>query len=299
MNWKQTLRTSAVLIALGNLPWPAVAAQRYSAKGIVLKVDRTNRSLVVSCDEIPGYMAAMAMPFSVRHAQELEGLATGASIEFTLIVDRTSSRIEDIHVRPYENTEQDPLSARRLKIVAAIAGPPSVLEVTTGDRVPDFALIDQNRQRVSLSQFSGKVVAVTFVYTNCALPNFCYRLSTNFSRLQKRFANRMGRDLILLTITFDPAHDTPEVMEKYGKIWNADSKGWRLLSGSKPDVDKVCNMFGISFWPDEGLMTHSLHTLLIDRNGVLTANLEGNKFSADELGDLVQTVLDRPRDGSN
>jgi len=298
MNWTRTLRTAIALIAFSNLVWPALATQRYPAKGIVLKVDRTNRSLVVSCDEIPGYMAAMAMPFSVRNAKELEGLAAGAAIEFTLIVDRTSSHLEEIHVRTYQNTEQDPLSARRLKIVAAIAGPPPAPEVKTGDRVPDFALVDQNRQRVSLSQLSGKVVAVTFVYTNCALPNFCYRLSTNFGRLQKRFAARMGRDLILLTITFDPVHDTPEVMEKYGKVWNADPQGWRLLSGPKPDVDKVCNMFGISFWQDEGLMTHSLHTFLIDRNGVLTANLEGNKFSADQLGDLVQTVLDRPRDGS-
>jgi hypothetical protein len=54
------------------------------------------------------------------------------------------------------------------------------------------------------------------------------------------------------------------------------------------------NMFGISFWPDEGLMTHSLHTLLIEGNGVLTANLEGNKFTADQPGDLVKTVIDRP-----
>src|ERR1700728_2069026 len=132
MDWNRTLRTAAVLIAFVNLPWPALAAQKYSAKGIVLKVDQTKRSLVVSCDEIPGYMAAMAMPFSVRNSKELEGLAAGAPIEFTLIVDGTSSHIEDIQVRPYENTEQDPLGARRLKILASIAGPP-VPEVKTGD----------------------------------------------------------------------------------------------------------------------------------------------------------------------
>ena len=132
MDWNRILRTAAVLIALVNLPWPALAAQGYSAKGIVLKVDLANRSLVASCDEIPGYMAAMAMPFSVRNAQELKGLAAGAAIEFTLVVDRTSSHIEDIHVRPYENTEQDPLGARRLKILAAIAGPPPAPEIKTG-----------------------------------------------------------------------------------------------------------------------------------------------------------------------
>jgi protein SCO1/2 len=295
MDWKRIVGSAAFLIALCNLSSSALAAKSYAARGIVLKVDQPHRSLVVSCDAIPGYMAAMAMPFTVRDAKELEGLTAGAAIEFNLVVDQTSSRIEEIRARPYENTEQDPLSARRLKLVAGFAGPPPAPEVQTGDRVPDFTLIDQNRQRVSLSQFKGQVVAVTFIYTNCALPDFCYRLSTNFSRLQKRFTGRMGRDLILLTITFDPAHDTPEVLKKYGAIWNADAKGWRLLSGPKPDVDKVCGMFGISFWPDEGLMTHSLHTLLIDRNGVLTANLEGNKFTADQLSDLVQTVIDRPR----
>src|SRR5205823_2904958 len=93
----------------------------------------------------------------------------------------------------------------------------------------------------------------------------------------------------------DPVHDTPEVMKAYGKTWNADPRGWRFLSGPKADVDKVCNIFGISFWPDEGLMTHSLHTFLIGRDGVLTANLEGNKFSADQLGDLVGSILRGPR----
>jgi len=295
MNWQRIAGSAAFLIALCNLSSFALAAKKYAVRGIVLKVDQPHRSLIVSCDAIPDYMAAMAMPFSVRDAKELEGLTPGAPIEFDLVVNETSSHIEDIHVRPYENTEQDPLSARRLKIVAGLAGPPPTPEVKTGERVPNFTLVDQDRRRVSLSQFNGQVVAVTFIYTNCALPDFCYRLSTNFSRLQKRFSSRMGRDLILLTITFDPAHDTPEVLKKYGAIWNADAKGWRLLSGPKPDVDKVCNMFGISFWPDEGLMTHSLHTLLIDRNGVLTANLEGNRFTANQLGDLVQTVIDRPR----
>jgi protein SCO1 len=152
-------------------------------------------------------------------------VAVGAAIEFTLVADRTSAHIEDIRVRQIENVEQDPLGARRLKIVAGIAGPPPAPEINHGDRVPDFSLIDQSRQRISLSQFKGKVGAVTFIYTNCALPDFCYRLSTNFSRLQKRFASQMGRDLILLTITFDPTHDTPEVMEKYGRIWKADPKG--------------------------------------------------------------------------
>jgi protein SCO1/2 len=52
-------------------------------------------------------------------------------------------------------------------------------------------------------------------------------------------------------------------------------------------------MFGMDFWSNEGLVTHSLHTVIIDRSGRLVANLEGNAFTAKQLGDLLQTVMDR------
>ena len=285
---RRTLLSVAALVIMMNI---ALEAATYQTKGLVLKVDRPGRSVLVSCDAIPGYMAAMAMPFSVRDAKELNGLAPGVQIDFSLVVEKTASWIEKIGVHSYENTEQDPLSAERLKVVAGAAGAPAPPEIKVGDRVPDFTLFDQNRKPVSLSALRGKVVALTFIYTTCALPDFCYRLSTNFSRLQKRFAGQMGRDLVLLTVTFDPVHDTPAVMAQYGKTWQADPKGWRLLSGPETDVGKVCRMFGVSFWPDDGLMIHSLHTLLIDRNGFLAVSLEGNKFSALQLGDLVQTLI--------
>jgi protein SCO1/2 len=57
------------------------------------------------------------------------------------------------------------------------------------------------------------------------------------------------------------------------------------------DVRRVTDMFGMDFFPDEGLMNHSLHTAVIDRRRKLVANIEGNQYSAEQLGDLVQTVL--------
>ena len=56
-------------------------------------------------------------------------------------------------------------------------------------------------------------------------------------------------------------------------------------------MQRVCHLFGVDFFPDEGLMNHSLHTAIIDRAGKMVANIEGNQFTADQLGDLTQTVL--------
>ena len=104
----------------------------------------------------------------------------------------------------------------------------------------------------------------------------------------------MGRDLVLLTVTFDPAHDRPEVLAGYARIWKADSQTWHFLTGPLDEVQRVCAMFGVGFWQDDGMFTHSLHTAVIDRQGRLAADVEGNQFTARQLGDLVESVL-KPR----
>jgi protein SCO1/2 len=240
-------------------------------------------------------MEAMAMTLPVRHAEALKNLKPGMLIDFTLDVRQDASYVEDIRVRKYENTAQEPMAVRQLQILdaatASAAHPAPVLEI--GQGVPNFTLIDQNRANVRLSDFAGKVVAITFIYTRCPLPNFCFRMSNNFGVLDRRFSDRMGKDLVLLSVTFDPEHDTPEVLADYARTWTKDATGWHFLTGPAADVKGLCAEFGVTAWQDEGLMTHSLHTVIIDRRGHIAANLEGNQYSAKQLGDLVQAVLTR------
>ena len=287
-------RALFLVVTLLLVAGPGRAEHTYSASGLVLRVDQANGSLVISCEKIPGYMDAMVMSFPVSKTEKLAEVGVGAMIEFKLVVDGESAHIEGIRVHRYDGAEQDPSSARRLKILAEVMeGSKELPSLKPGKPVPDFSLVDQEGRKVALSEFAGKVVVLTFTYTHCALPSFCFRIANHFRLLQKRFAEHLGRDLIFVSITFDPVHDTPEVMAKYGKTWNADPRSWKLLTGAPPEVEKVCHLFGISFWPDEGLMTHSLHTLVVDRDRSLVADLEGNEYSADQLGDLVQTVLVR------
>jgi protein SCO1/2 len=98
---------------------------------------------------------------------------------------------------------------------------------------------------------------------------------------------------VLLSVSIDPVHDTPEVLAKYAATWKADGRLWHFLTGPEPDVKTVCRRFGVNFWPDEGTLTHSLHTIIIDRQGRLAANFEGNEFTAEQLGDFVSAVLNQ------
>jgi protein SCO1 len=294
---KYLARRVAVLIFVAGSSW---AAQKFSATGLVLNLDQSHKTFTVSCQSIAGYMDAMVMPFEVRDSKALDGLAPGMTVDFTLVIEKESNYAEQLQIRRYESVEQDPLTARRLKLLDQISHPTQsrAKPLTVGKPVPDFTLIDQNRRRVALSQFAGKVVAMNFIYTSCALPNFCFRNSNTFGVLQRRFRQQMGRELVLLTVTFDPQHDQPDALARYAKTWKADPAAWHLLTGPVPDVQVVTGLFGMDYFPDEGLMNHSLHTAIIDRKGKLVANIEGNQFTADQLGDLVETELSRGSRGT-
>jgi protein SCO1/2 len=269
-------------------------AQRFPVTGLVLKTDPAHRTFVASCTAIPGYMDAMVMPISVRDAKVLDALKPSTLVDFTLVVTSDDSYAENVRVHHYQSLEAEPLQVRQLQVLAGLNHPGAPAdELALGAAVPDFTLTDQTGHNIALPQLAGKVVVTSFFYTRCPLPNYCFRLSNNLGRLQRRFADRMGGDLMLLSVTMDPAHDTPDVLAKYAATWKADAKSWHFLTGPEPEVKKVCRRFGVNYWPEEGTLTHSLHIIVIDRQGKLAANFEGNEYTAEQLGDFVETVLGR------
>lgn len=265
--------------------------KRYTVRGMVLRVDVQARTVVVSHEAIDGLMSAMVMPFEVRAASELSGVAPGALVEFTLVIGAQAGYATGIRVLKYQSAEQDPLTARRLALLKKASGR-AVAPLAPGQAVPDFALVDQSGQPIRFAALAaGKVVALNFIYTRCALPQFCLRVSNTFGVLQRRFARQYGRELQLLTITFDPERDTPEALTSYAARFNADPKMWRFLTGKVAEVRHVAGLFGVDAFPDEGLMNHSLRSVVIDRSGRVVANIEGNQYTPEQLGDLILETL--------
>jgi protein SCO1 len=247
-------------------------------EGLVLRVDPARQTLVVSHRDIPGYMQAMVMPFRVKRAAELDGLTPGARVRFQLVAGKRASFARGI-VRV------------RAAIDKEVTLPRPAETVSIGGVVPDFTLTDQLQRTVRLSDFRGKLVAVDFIYTRCPLPDVCPRLSATFATLQRRFQPRMGRNLVLLSVTIDPQYDTPAVLAEYGRIWRADPAGWHFLTGTTEDVLGVANRFGLVYWPEEGMISHTVATALVGRDGSLVAVVEGASFTAAQLGDLIEANL--------
>jgi len=257
-------------------------AHHYTSTGLVLHVDRPGATVTISHDAFPGLMDAMAMPFELRGPARRVGVMPGDRVRLRLSVKSRRSWVDRLQV----------VSAA--PVDAGLQQSPAVpVLVPIGAAIPDFDLTDQSGATVRLSSLKGKVVAVTFIYTRCPLPDYCPRMVENFRAIRSRFAPRMDRDLVLLTVSFDPKYDTPQRLAAYAAANRAGGPGWHFLTGEPAKIERVCNAFGIQYWAEEGLITHSLETAVIDRDGTLAATVEGKDFTPQQLGDLVAAVLDR------
>lgn len=270
------MKTAAWLLCACLLP---ACAERHDARGLVLKVDRATATVTVSHEPIPGYMDAMVMPFAASHPGDLKDVQPGDRIQFRLNVGRGSTIIDRVRL----------LSAAPANASGPTADAPAAVAI--GEPVPNFTLTNQRGVDVSLESLRGKVVVVSFIYTRCPLPDYCPRVMTNLSSLRDRFRDRLDKDLVLLTVTFDPQYDTPEKLHEYAARYGADVPGWHLLTGARPETTRVSALLGVEFYPEEGMITHTLQTAVITRDGRLAARAEGKEFSTRQLADLVDLQL--------
>ncbi|MBI4909630.1 MAG: SCO family protein [Acidobacteria bacterium] len=251
-------------------------------EGLVVEVSPERGTVTVSHREIEGVMPAMAMPLKVRDRAMLRGLRPGMLVEVELVKQGGGQDVRRIRVREADNS----IEADGRKVL--LERPKEAVAV--GQPVAGVPLKDHRGADVRLDQFAGKVVAVQFLYTRCPMPEVCPRLAATFAALQRRFAARMGADLVLLSVTLDPRYDSVEELSRYARIWRA-GQGWRFLTGSEESIRFTAASFGMVYWPEEGVITHTSTIGLIGRDGRLSAVVEGLSFTARQLGDLIEIEL--------
>jgi protein SCO1/2 len=265
------------LSACGGSP----PAKQYELKGQVLAVYDDRQELAIKHEDIVGFMPGMTMSFPVATKAMMEGRAPGELITATLEVQALVGRIVAItHVGTAPLPDDT-------NTVAMIDG---ILQV--GDAVPDVALIDQQNRRRSLSEWTGGPFLLTFIYTRCPLPNFCPAMNRNFASIQRSVAADpalRGR-VQLLSVSFDPEHDTPTVLADFAAKHDSDPAVWTWLTGDRITTDRLAARFGVSVIRNDGSaadVTHNLQTILVDAGGHVSKIYSGTNWTTDAvLADL-------------
>lgn len=249
-------------------------AREYLLKGQILAVRPERSEVVIKHEDIKGFMPGMTMPFKVRDGALLQGKDAGDLVTATLVVGEVEA-----HLRTLDKTGHAPLDA------PAPPPPPDIRQ--PGDTLSDAKLVDQNGAPASLAAYRGHRVALTFIYTRCPLPEFCPLMDRNFAAVQKTLASTPAlADVRLVTVTLDPAFDTPAVLKPYAAQRGADPKIWSFLTGDPEEVNTFGSQLGIyvEHNPQSAIdITHNLRTVIIDPDGRLVKVHNGNSWTASEL----------------
>lgn len=255
----------------------------FDLRGQVVSIDYNKHRIVIDHEEIPNYMMAMTMPFTVKDTTLLYKVEPGDSVLGTLAVSRSESWLETLGVvgkgEPPRVSAEDVMFRRVYK---------------TGDVLPDFSFVNQQGKRIRFSDYRGKVVAITFIYSRCPLPDFCIRMSNYFAQIQKA----LSRDLSLegrwhlITISFDPKFDTPAVLQEYGRSYDADFRTWDFATDSMKTIQKIADGLGLVQQDDEGgMISHNLRTAVLDSEGRLVNLLIGNEWKPRDLEEILRVTI--------
>jgi protein SCO1/2 len=266
------------------------SAKRYPLKGKVVSVDKAAKKAKIDHEPVEGYMPAMTMDFPIRADWVWNELTPGAEIRAELVVDNTADEpywLENIGIIAVFKPGQEP-------------APVDEKFAQIGKEAPDFALTNQDGKKISLKDFRGKALAITFIYARCPLADYCIRMSTNFSDLALQINNNDElRDKIrLLSISFDPENDTPAKLKAYGLGYmgkGATDLGiWQLAVGSDAEVRKIADFFGLRYEVDQNDKTqinHSLRTAVISPDGTVTKIFSGSSWTTAELMRELESMV--------
>ncbi len=234
-------------------------AQVFVVKGIVRGLDADDHTVTISHEAVSNYMAAMTMPFKVRDPQELNDLHRGDKIAFHLYVTQTDSWVDQItRIGTVPVSDHEPPSA-------------APLPAHGKNRLWYYKFTNELGQAVSLSDFHGQALAITFFYTRCPLPNYCPRLSGNFEEASQKLESMAAAptNWHFLSISFDPEFDTPAVLKAYGGSYHYDPKHWSFLTGPPDKIAELARESGVVYRSDGGLINHNFRTLIVNANGHL------------------------------
>lgn len=261
------LRASALAWLLVCVCTAGCGGREYTGEGVVRAVFPEEAQVSIEHDEIPGLMEAMTMSFDVPDPALLAGLAPGMAIRFTL--RREQQRLRLVAFAP--------VAAGR-----SGGGSPGIELASVRDPAPDFDLIDQDGRPLRLADLRGGLVLLDFVFTHCTGP--CPILTSSHVALQRQLPPALRSRLHFVSISLDPARDTPEALRAYALARGADLSRWSFLTGPVTHVDAVLRAYGVGKTPaPEGQIEHTVATFAIDAEGRIARRYLGLEHDPEDV----------------
>ena len=256
------------------------AEQRYPLRGEIVAVNPDRKSLTISHEDIPGFMPAMTMEFRVSDG-DLAIVKSGERIRAELVRAGDDFHLEKIWPDDTGSASRVAAAAGALRQDTITRGAKAYREV--GENLPDFALYDQDGRVVPAGRFRGRQIMLNFIYTRCPVATMCPAATLRMMAVQQQARAAGVTNLELISITLDPAHDTPGVLKEYAAVRGIDTGNFSFLTGPEAAIRDLLTQFGVIAEFKDGLLKHTLATLLINEQGRIVHRADGSEWSVGEF----------------
>ena len=168
-----------------------------------------------------------------------------------------------------------------------------ISQAAVGSQLGNYTFLDRSGRTVRLSDYRGKPLVVSMIYTHC--PFICATTTRSLSAL-KFSQDALGADSFgVLTVGFDTENDTPDAMDDFAKRMEIDLTNWEFVSSDPETIRKLSKDLGFVFYPtDEGGFNHITQTTFVDAEGRVYRQIYGDQFGnktlLEPLKDMIYNV---------
>jgi len=162
-------------------------------------------------------------------------------------------------------------------------------------KLPEVSLKDFNENEFIFSDLKGKVVVLSYIYTNC--PDICHITSSKLNTFKNSLNDKIKDKVYFVSISFDPDRDSPEVLSEHARMMNLNLDNWVFVTGSREQVKKVLDAAGIDPWVEKGpdgdnyTFSHRDRISLADKNGQIRMHYKGTNFDNKQLEGDIRSLL--------
>lgn len=261
----------------------------YEARGVVEKVASDHHQVTIHHQAIPDYMMEMTMDFTVKNPEALAGISAGDKITFMLTVGKDTEWIDGI-------TRVGHVTESTISPNATPSDQPPKLAL--GNQLPDGDFVTEDGKTVHFSDFRGKVLAFTFFFTRCPLPDYCPLMNRNFDKTREILISSPGTpgNWQLLSLSFDGGFDQPKVLSTYAKNYRGDNPDhWIFGTASNQTLASVGAPLGLMIMRQGGSTAHNLRTVVLDTQGHIYQQFNDNQWTPQQLAETIKEALEKSR----
>ena len=255
----------------------------YPVKGTIYGILPDSMKVTIAHDTIPNLMMPMVMPFQIIDLDEITNLVIGDSVHFEFVFSDSVTfarnfKIVGKGILPVEEDGffDDKYSVKRI-----------------GQTLDNVTLLDLDSSRVQLSDSDGRYRFISFIFTQCPMPNMCPAVVIKNNYLAESFSDHENIDFIM--VSFDYIYDTPSVLKDFYGSTILGHNNWKVWSsiGRIDDVYRLVKQSGGDFWGiEEGRIGHTLSSVLIGPDRVVLGLWQGDKWQSGQVKNAIELLME-------